>query len=292
MLRWSKQYPSDWIRVWNLVEQKWNGREPCPDGALRPFNIDAKLNGAYVAMGLLYGEGDLHKTLNIATRCGQDSDCNPASAMGILGLVKGYKAIPADLKDGIEGIADRKFQYTDYSFRTIVDSTVKQAVKAVERTGGRVEGNKLIVKLQTAQPPALELWDDYGSPVERVVTSDPRWEWKGTWNPAPAEWRAKEELNVASKAGSEASIRFNGSGAILTGWYVPTGGKADVFLDGTLNQTVDAYPDENARKTGESIWHAFGLKSGEHTVRLVVRGEPYPGSKGTDIAVADLVIFR
>jgi hypothetical protein len=29
----------------------------CTDAALEPFNIDAKLNGGYVALGLLYGEG-------------------------------------------------------------------------------------------------------------------------------------------------------------------------------------------------------------------------------------------
>jgi ADP-ribosylglycohydrolase len=107
MLRWSKEYPKDWIKVWNLVEAKWNKREPCPEGALKPFNIDAKLNGAYVVIGLLYGGSDFHKTLTIATRCGQDSDCNPASALGVLGVIKGYKAIPDDLKGGIDGIADK-----------------------------------------------------------------------------------------------------------------------------------------------------------------------------------------
>ena len=44
------------------------------------FNIDAKLNGAYIVMGLLYGKGDLDQTIIISTRCGQDSDCNPSNA--------------------------------------------------------------------------------------------------------------------------------------------------------------------------------------------------------------------
>ena len=43
-------------------------RDPCPEGALKPFNIDAKLNGAYIALGLLYGDGDFGKTIEIATR--------------------------------------------------------------------------------------------------------------------------------------------------------------------------------------------------------------------------------
>ena len=98
VLTWSKDTPESWIKVWNRLEDKWDKREPCPEGALRPFNIDAKLNGAYVALGLIYGAGDIGKTINISTRCGQDSDCNPSSAAGIVGVMKGYKAIPNEWK--------------------------------------------------------------------------------------------------------------------------------------------------------------------------------------------------
>ena len=50
------------------------------------FNIDAKINAAYIAMGLLYGSGDIEDTCIISMRCGQDSDCNPSNALGILSL--------------------------------------------------------------------------------------------------------------------------------------------------------------------------------------------------------------
>ncbi len=39
------------------------------------------------------------------------------------------------------------------------------------------------------------------------------------------------------------------------------------------------YPDENEWKSGESVWHAFGLKNGNRTVRFAVRGEPGPGRR-------------
>ena len=73
-----------WKSTWGLIEKNGIAR-PCPDGAMMPFNIDAKLNGAYVALGLLYGGGDFWKTMEISTRAGQDSDCNPSNACGILG---------------------------------------------------------------------------------------------------------------------------------------------------------------------------------------------------------------
>lgn len=58
LLSWHEKHPTDWQSVWKLLTDKWSGNEACPAGALHPFNIDAKLNGAYVALGLLYGNGD------------------------------------------------------------------------------------------------------------------------------------------------------------------------------------------------------------------------------------------
>jgi hypothetical protein len=292
VLQFSKENPSDWIEVWSRIEKKWDKDEPCPEGALKPFNIDAKLNGAYIALGLLYGQGDFERTMNIATRCGQDSDCNPSSAVGILGVMKGYRAIPEQLKSGIPGIADRKFEYTDYSFNTIVKSTYDHAIEAVKRNGGRVEGDKLVVKAQQAKPPKPELWNDYGSPVERIANSDRRWSWKGDWKTGKDSEGRSAAPKMSATKGAEASVGFEGTGAILTGLYLPTGGKADVYLDGKLDRTVDVYPDEPHIKTGEDVWHAFGLKDGKHTVRLVVKGEPYSDSTGSDIALTDLVVFR
>src|SRR6476659_4490863 len=137
--KWSKESPKDWITVWNRIDRKWNRREPCPEGALLPFNIDAKLNGAYVALGLLYGRGDLGETLRISTRCGQDSDCNPSTAAGIVGVIAGYQAIPDHWKFGIEDIADQKFSFTDFSFTTIVDSNMKRALDMIRRNGGTLD---------------------------------------------------------------------------------------------------------------------------------------------------------
>jgi hypothetical protein len=285
VLSWHKQDPKDWKKVWKLIEQKWNKREPCPSGALLPFNIDAKLNGAYIALGLLYSGGDFGKTLEISTRSGQDSDCNPASAAGIAGVMMGYKRIPDQWKSGIPAIADKRFAYTDFSFHSIVESNMRRAIALVQKTGGHIDGDKLIVKAQAPVPPKLEVWDDYGSPVERVAAADPRWQWKGNW-------RGDKQTRTAGEKGAEASISFEGTGAIVTGPYLPTGGKADIFLDGKLNRTVDVYPDEDQPKGGEDVWHAFKLKPGAHTIRLVVRGETYGASKGTEIGIDDLIVFR
>jgi hypothetical protein len=292
LLAWSKATPDDWIGVWNKIEEKWNKREPCPEGALLPFNIDAKLNGAYVALGLLYGKGNIGDTIAIATRCGQDSDCNPASAAGIIGVVLGYQKIPDVWKSGIPAIADKKFQYTDFSFKTIVDSTVKRTVALVEKNGGRLNGERLTVKTQAPKAAKLKTWDNYGSPVERIAIDDPRWSWTGAWTLAKPSERQNAVRKSANTKGAEANIAFEGTGAIVTGPYFSSGGKAQVYLDGKLDRIVDVYPDEDMSKSGEAVFHRFGLKNGKHPVRLVVLGEPYPGSKGSDISIESLIVFR
>jgi hypothetical protein len=131
----------------------------------------------------------------------------------------------------------------------------------------------------------VDLWDDYGSPVERVKNSDPRWLWTG-------DWKAAKLTRVASHKGATASLEFDGTGGILVGDYLKAGGKAEVYLDGKLDRVVDAYPDEPNDKHGESVWHAFRLKPGHHTVKLVVLGETYGASQGTDISIEDFVVFR
>ena len=78
---------------------------------------------------------------------------------------------------------------------------------------------------------------------------------------------------------------------------MPTGGMADIYLDGELDRTVDVNSDEDSSKVNESVWHAFGLEDTEHELRVVVRGEPYRGldeveREGTDVTLSYLKVFR
>jgi hypothetical protein len=114
---------------------------------------------------------------------------------------------------------------------------------------------------------------------------DPRWQFAGPW-------RTEKDQRIAADKGAEASIRFRGTGAILVGPYLAEGGKADVYLDGKLHRTVDVCSDEKANKRDEAVWHVYGLRPGEHTVRLVVRGEPFGEHTGTAVALQGLVVLR
>ncbi|MBK7713082.1 MAG: ADP-ribosylglycohydrolase family protein [Bacteroidales bacterium] len=155
VIRLHAQYPSDWRASWQELENKWGDVDIC--GAGTAFNIDAKLNGAYIVMGLLYGEGDPVKTLDITTRCGQDSDCNPSNALAVLGVIKGFSGLPGYMQDGVTAIGDSLFINTTYSFNTAVSATDKYARELIAKDGGEVTDNSIKIKLQEPVAPANEI---------------------------------------------------------------------------------------------------------------------------------------
>ncbi len=63
--------------------------------------FQAPANIAYTVIGLLYGEGDFKQSLICAINCGDDTDCTGATCGAVLGIMKGYKAIPDELKEYI-----------------------------------------------------------------------------------------------------------------------------------------------------------------------------------------------
>jgi len=159
VLRWHDEHPEDWLAAWREIEEKWQDDVDCERGD--PFNIDAKLNGAYVVMGLLYGNGDVARTLEVATRCGQDSDCNPSNAAGVLGCMKGFSALAPEWVGGLEAIKDEKFIYTDYSFETLLTACQRVAEQVIQRAGGTIEGSEYVIPRQAPQAPEkLEQWTD------------------------------------------------------------------------------------------------------------------------------------
>ncbi|MGI8782561.1 MAG: ADP-ribosylglycohydrolase family protein [Acidobacteriota bacterium] len=284
VLEWSASYPGDWKKTWQNIEEKWNRDDPCTDGALRPFNIDARLNGAYIALGLLYGRGDFSQTVEITTRCGQDSDCNPSNSAGIAGVMLGYAAIPDSWKSGIAAIADTKFDYTTSSFNDITRSTLARALKVVARAGGKTDGAEVVIPYQSPQPAKLEQWD-MGIAERLVETGDSAWKWQGQWTKETGGRGMS-----ASTAGAEATLTFSGSAVALVGAHSQEGGRADVYLDGKKMDSADAYIVE--RTSDNDLWHIDSLRAGQHTVRVVVRGEADPRSKGRKVILQRAIVYR
>ena len=285
VIKLHQQYPADWNASWKELEAKWGADHICAAGS--PFNIDATLNGAYIVMGLLYGDGDPIKTLEITTRCGQDSDCNPSNALAVLGVIKGFSGLPKDMQEGIKAIGDSLFINTTYSFNSAVNSTYKYAVDLIAKDGGKVTDKEIMVKTQL--PVASKAEVSFPNVVFDKTTSifeKDKWTFKGNWTPL------NKQSMYAEKAGDELEIGFSGTGISLTGNWFKDGGKADIYVDGKLHRTIDTYYDYANQQHTESVWHIMNLQPGDHKVRLVVKGEKRPGSAGTKVYITQAIIFK
>ena len=139
VLAWHEKDPDNWEKTWQLIDDKYQKnpdyrRASCNKG---DFNIDAKINGGYIVMGLLYGKRDLDQTVVISTRCGQDSDCNPSNAGGVIFATVGFSKLPERFTSALD--PKGKFSHTPYDFPTLIEVSKKLVRQAVARSGGRIE---------------------------------------------------------------------------------------------------------------------------------------------------------
>ena len=139
MLKWYRQYPGDWEATWRECQKKY--RETPEYQKSSNGGIDCKINGAYVLLGLLYGEGDLMETVVISCRGGQDSDCNPSSSAGVLFTTVGFEALPKTYTE----LLDRKtpFNHTAYNYPALLDVSEKLARQVVLKYGGKITRNEV-----------------------------------------------------------------------------------------------------------------------------------------------------
>jgi hypothetical protein len=158
VINWHEAYPEDWTKTWHEIENsKWAYDLHCSSGVYRPFNIDATVNMAYVLVGLLYGEGDFTKSMDVSMRCGQDSDCNPSSVGGILGAIMGYDNIPEKWLNPYKEIEDITLNYTSVSLNDCYDICFESSLDNITKYGGKVEGEDITIKYSTPEPLPLEV---------------------------------------------------------------------------------------------------------------------------------------
>ncbi|HPS54048.1 MAG TPA: ADP-ribosylglycohydrolase family protein [Sedimentisphaerales bacterium] len=143
-MKWCKSSKNH-KEIWEKVNEKYQNNPDyrkfsCNKWAWQnqnnQFNIDAKINGAYIVIGLMFGNGDIDKTITTSACCGQDSDCNPSNAAGVLGVIKGY----AGLDDKFKAMnPDEKFIFSGYSFGELTELCTKFAKTAVLKEGGVIK---------------------------------------------------------------------------------------------------------------------------------------------------------
>lgn len=287
-----KKYPNDWRAAWKELEAKWGNIDIC--GAGIAFNIDATINSAYIVMGLLYGDGDPMKTMEVSTRCGQDSDCNPSNAMAVLGVINGFSGLPKDMQEGVVAVGDSLFVHTTYSFNSAVESTYKYALELIQKYGGKVTEKEISIKEQQPQPLPLKVSYPNIAFKSTIPFDSTAWKFTGNWNVHEiTTWDNKihKQSIVSGKAGDSAELHFNGTGISIEGNWYKDGGKADVYVDGKLHRTIDTYYFYANQQHTTSMWHILNLQPGDHVVKLVVKGEKRSEAEGTNVYITKAIIF-
>ncbi len=248
VIKWHKENPDDWKATWYKTNRKWSVDIGSPLGVFQPFNIDAKINAAWVVMGLLYGKGDFTRTYEIATRCGDDADCNPATAGGVVAAISGFKSIPEYWTQGLSKVENLTFMGTKISLTDAYDMSYRHAEQMIVRNGGEVSGNEVVIKLQEATTVPMETAFEGHYPVAKVIPT---------------------------RTDTEISFEFDGIGFALA---APPDGKAyadknyvfetEMFIDGVLIEKAKLPTAINERRF--TLFWRYQLPAGRHKVVIKI----------------------
>ena len=289
VIRWHKQYPADWKQTWFEVQKKWNKDVGCPKGVFLGFNIDASINSAYVAIGMLYGQGDFTRSIDIAARCGQDADCNPATVGGVLGVMLGYDNIPEFWLKPLREIEKENFENTDMSLDKAYGWSFKHALGIIELAGGKTEGTDVTIPLVEPKPVAFEQNFKNTFPIDRrkidkSFTDQITFEFTG--NGYLLYGNMVKRSRIAADYIDRISKRTYGSEPLglaeLNDAYVA---KMEVYIDGTVTDTVKL-PMMNTARRLEPAWK-YQMPEGKHSVTLKwINPDP-----GYEYRINDLIIY-
>jgi hypothetical protein len=263
-------HPDNWKGCWYFLQNRWNCDVGCPKGVFLSFNIDAKINAAFVALAMLYGNGDYSNSLDIAARCGQDADCNPSTVGGVLGTMYGYKNIPSFWLKPLKEIENYNFEGTDMSLSKAYELSYKHAKEMILRAGGTITDTEVRIPLKKAEILPLEQNFKNTYPLCRArkdcfLTDTYDFDFKGNgfiiWgNICSTKHITPDYIN-------RVSTRHIGSEVFgLAEPNDPYVAKVEVWIDGQLDQT-SLMPMKNTERKLEPAWK-YLLPEGPHHVTL------------------------
>ena len=130
--QWHARFPSDWRQTRRLIRNAYD---------TDPEWWASKVNFASTIMALLYGDGDLTKTVTIANLAGWDADNNATTIAGRLGIIHGYQGLPEVIQtasdiyynEDVTGDMPRRQTVLEIATRTQA-----LAETAIQQAGGRV----------------------------------------------------------------------------------------------------------------------------------------------------------
>ncbi|MBQ7742956.1 MAG: ADP-ribosylglycohydrolase family protein [Bacteroidaceae bacterium] len=246
VIAWHEQYPDDWKKCWQLYNDKYSKDVGCPELILAAGNIDATMNSAYVVMGLLYGEEDFGKTMDISTRCGQDSDCNPSTAAGVLATMIGYSNIPEQWMPNLREVEERTFPYVNLSLSRTYEVVTNLAIQEALSNGGAETDSTIAILVQ--EPAKVKLEQSFPDMNPHELAS--KIEWLGTDRAA------------------QNTFKFTGKGIVVHGGFSCGDSNYEAQMEVTVDGVVDQVMVFNSdyRRRTDALYWKYDLEEGPHTV--------------------------
>ncbi|MEE9573838.1 MAG: ADP-ribosylglycohydrolase family protein [Candidatus Neomarinimicrobiota bacterium] len=142
------KYPDDWEKARAEMSNKYFHGEPIETKTI----WNANLNGAAGILALLYGQGEFHKTLDLACAMGFDADNQAATMSGLLGIIVGFDGLPKEL---LNPVTDAGWElpfndvYKNVTRYDMPDASLKDMANRMAKIGGDIilkNGGKKIVE--------------------------------------------------------------------------------------------------------------------------------------------------
>lgn len=177
---WHRQRPNDWHTTRRLMKEKYSRFR----GQMRDRN-GYELNTASTIAALLYGQGDVSKTLMTAFNFGWDADNTAATAGTIVGVIKGYRWMLSQGWQIVDRYRNTKRENmpNDETITSFADRIIDLAEKVIIEQGGErviIEGQPVyripqekpanIERLPDVEKQIADLKKQMGPELERVIT--------------------------------------------------------------------------------------------------------------------------
>jgi hypothetical protein len=146
-------------RIFRAVDDRW--------GIEYPATNNAVVNGGLIAAAVWFGEGEIQKTIQLATHAADfsDADCNAANAASVVAAMWGMKALPSEqaseLHDRIKGETMGPLQLTppvDESIAALAQRTARLGIASAVANGATDDGSTLRIQVQEPETQPAELF--------------------------------------------------------------------------------------------------------------------------------------
>jgi len=145
--------------IFRAIDERW--------GIEYPATNNAVVNGSFVATSVWFGDGDFHKTIQLATHAADfaDADCNAANSASVVAAIHGTKSLPAEqvaeLHDRVMGAEMGPLKLTppvNESIAELARRTEKLGVDIARAHGASDDGSTLRIPVEDPKTQPAELF--------------------------------------------------------------------------------------------------------------------------------------